>query len=290
MKDRLVGTLSIVIAAVIFGIMPLFAKIIFSNGGDPVSLVFYRFFVPIPVLYFINKKRQIDLTISWKEVLRLIVLSLFGISASLILLYYSYNYISIGLATAIFYIYPIFVAIGCVLFFEHKMTPGEVLSVILCGLGMFLFLDNIGKVNIIGILLSFLSGICYAFYIVYFDKSSLRTMDIYKTTYYLCIVSSGLLFIYSLAMDTLVIKLSPLCWFLLIFVSLIVTIVAVTLFQYGIKLIGSQKASIMGTFEPITSVILGVSILEESFNVRTLLGFVIILTSVVLSQYSGKVT
>lgn len=290
MRDRIVGTTSIVVAAIIFGVMPLVAKIVFNNGGSPISLVFYRFFLPIPLLYFINKRKGIDLSLRKGDFAKLVSISSFGLSAALLLLYFSYNYISTSLGATIFYIYPIFVAIGCVIFYDHKLSRQEILAVILCGLGIFMFLDNVGNINIFGVGLSFLSGLCYAFYMIYFDNSSLKTMEPFKATFYICIISSVVLFVYGRLTTSLVMDLTITEWIFMVVISLLVTVLATVLFQYGIRLIGSQRASIMGTLEPITSVILGVSVFQDQFNAKTFMGFAIILLAVGLSQYGGKIS
>ena len=53
-------------------------------------------------------------------------------------------------------------------------------------------------------------------------------------------------------------------------------------FQEGVKEIGSQRASILSTFEPITSIVVGILIFSESFGVKTVTGIIMILTAVVL--------
>jgi drug/metabolite transporter (DMT)-like permease len=61
-----------------------------------------------------------------------------------------------------------------------------------------------------------------------------------------------------------------------------VTLGGVCLFQKGVKLIGSQSTSVLSTFEPITSILIGILIFNESFNFRTILGFIFILIAALL--------
>ena len=53
-------------------------------------------------------------------------------------------------------------------------------------------------------------------------------------------------------------------------------------YQVGVKCIGPQNTAILSTFEPITSVILGILVYQESFSLRTLLGCLCILSSVII--------
>lgn len=288
MGNKFKGILSIIIAAIIFGLMPLFARYIFANGGNPISLVFYRSFLAIPALFLINKKKKIDFKICREQIIKLTLLSIFGYSATAILLYLSYNYISTGLATTIHFIYPILVTLACVILYKEKISIFKILSVILSTIGIYLFLNDIGGLNALGIGLSLLSGATFAFYIVYFDKSGLGKMNTFKVTYYLSIISSVLIFIFSLITKTFTIKITLYGWLFMIGFSHAVTIVAVTLFQYGITMIGSQNASIISTFEPITSVIVGVLIFNEDFNVKILIGCIVILLAVVILSFEKQ--
>lgn len=286
-KSNLKGILFIVIATIIFGLMPLFAKEIYKNGGNPVSLVLYRALIATPVLYLINKKRNIDLTISKNELIKISVLSIFGYSSTAILLYLSYNYISTGLATTIHFVYPVLVTLGCTVIYKEKLNFSKILAVILSTLGILLFLNNVGDLNFLGIGLSLLSGVTFAFYIVYFDKSGLSQMDSLKATYYLCVITSIVVFIFSIITKTFTYKMTLYGWVLMIMFSLVVSIGAVTLFQHGITLVGAQTASVTSTFEPITSIIVGVLIFNEAFNFRIFLGCVIILLAVIISTLEG---
>lgn len=283
MNNKYKGYIAVIISGMIFGCMPLVAKIIFNNGSNPISLVFYRFLFTLPVLYLINKRENISMKVTKKELKLIIIVSIFGYSSTAVLLFLSYNYISTGLATTLHFVYPIFVTIGCILFFKEKLNFVKILCAILCTLGISLFLQDLSINNgLIGIVLSFLSGITYSFYMILIEKSSLRDIPPFKLTYYLCLVSSGILFIYSIITKTFTVQISLLGWILTVIFSIVVSVGAVTLLQVGINIIGSQSAAILSTFEPITSVLIGIVIFSEPLNLKIILGIVIIISSVIL--------
>ena len=60
------------------------------------------------------------------------------------------------------------------------------------------------------------------------------------------------------------------------------TVIALALFQLGVFLIGSVRASLLSTFEPLTGVVLGVAVLGETLSMRTVSGMALILLAVVL--------
>mgnify|MGYP000856627055 FL=1 len=289
MEKKGLGFAAVIVSAIIFGSMPLLAKTIYANGGNAVSLIFYRFFIALPVLFLIIKKsKEIDIRINKEELKSLILISIFGYSATATLLFLSYNFISSGMATTIHFTYPVFVVLGGMFFYKDKPHFLKVLCVILCTLGVVLFSNNEGGNSILGIALAFISGIRYSFYILYIDKSGLKTMSSFKLTFYLCAISSVFVLIFSLITGDFTIGMTPLGWTLTIVLSLSVTVGAVTLFQYGIKHIGSQNAAIFSTFEPITSVVIGILVFDEVFDFKTLLGSILILSAVIITALSER--
>src|SRR5690606_35882274 len=148
-------------------------------------------FIALPVLYLIVKKnKEDDIKIDKKELKDLIIVSILGYSATAILLFMSYNYISSGMATTLHFTYPIFVVLGGIIFFKDKPNILKILCVIFCTAGVILFSNNDGGSSILGIALAFLSGITYSFYMLFLEKSSLKIMSTFKLTFYLCAISS----------------------------------------------------------------------------------------------------
>ena len=96
-----------------------------------------------------------------------------------------------------------------------------------------------------------------------------------------------MMFVFSLITGNLILKMNPAAWLMILVLSISVAY-ALSLFQIGIKIIGSQRASILSTFEPITSVLLGILLLDESFGIRSLFGIILILVSVILISLFDK--
>ena len=60
------------------------------------------------------------------------------------------------------------------------------------------------------------------------------------------------------------------------------SVLAVRLFQLGVRYSGSTAASLLSTMEPVTSTILGMLILHEAMDAKKLIGCVAIVLSVIL--------
>ena len=57
---------------------------------------------------------------------------------------------------------------------------------------------------------------------------------------------------------------------------------AVVLYQLGTKYIGPQKTALFSTFEPLTSVVIGITVYKEALTLRTAAGLISILAAVIL--------
>lgn len=283
MNNKSKGFLAVIISGIIFGSMPLLAKIAYSSGSNPLNLAFWRFFIALPVLFIIIKRNtDISFKITKIEFKKILLLSILGYISTAILLFSSYNYISTGMATTIHFVYPILVIISSVIFFKQNINIIKSISVICCTLGIFFLYGGDSQVNIIGVILSFLSGITYAFYILYLDKSGLKDMNSIKLTFYLSSSASIIMFIINIYSNAFTININFSGWVSMGILSIAVALGSVNLLSIGIKIIGPQSASILSTFEPITSLIIGVLVFKELMSFKMLMGVILILTSVIL--------
>lgn len=288
MRIKSKGVLAVIISATIFGIMPIMANFVYKNGGTPIGLAFYRFLFVLPFLFFVIKRDEsMDLHLTKEELKGIIFVGVAGYSSTALLLFLSYSYIPAGMATTIHFIYPAFVILGSILFFNGRTNLIKLISVVFSILGVVMFCDTGANINMLGIIFAFASSITFAFYTVYVDKSLLRNINTIKLTFYLCLIASIIMFVFSLVTGNLILHITPIGWLMVLVLSISIAY-ASSLFQIGIKIIGSQRASILSTFEPITSVLLGIVLLNESFGIRTLFGIIFILVSVTLISLFDK--
>lgn len=283
MLKKYTGYLAVIISGIVFGCMPLLAKVVFSNGGNAINLVFWRFFIAIFPLYIIIKRnKNISLELTKMEIKQIIILGIIGYSGTAVTLFLSYNYITTGMATTLHFVYPVFVILGYALFYKEKINVVKFISVILCTVGIFMLYDGNASISILGIFLAFLSGITYAFYVLYIDKSGLKSMNPIKLTMYLSLVGSFVMLLFSIVTGSFTIRLNSIGWIFTFILAVVVALGAVTLLSVGIKLIGPQSSSILSTLEPITSVIIGSVVFGEKLGARGIIACSLILIAVVI--------
>lgn len=282
MNTRTKGLLATMISAVFFGFIPLFVKTICAGGGNSVSAAFYRFFLSVPILYIYLKAQGISMRITRTEFAKIALITIFGYGGTAVLLFSSYNFIPSGMSTTIHFMYPVFTILGCMIFFKEKVSPLKLLCVALCFGGILLFYNGESGGSVLGMALSFLSGVTYAFYTIYLEKSGLQKMENLKLIFYMNTVAASMILVMALLTAQFTLRLTPLAWGTAVFFATATSLIGVLGYQIGVKCIGPQNAAILSTFEPITSVIVGVLVYREAFSARTLLGCLCVLSAVVI--------
>ncbi len=284
------GVTYTVISAIVFGFTPILAKITYNGGSNEVTLTFLRSLFSIPFLYIGIIKCKESLRITKIELLHLAVLSVLGISLTTTMLYASYNYISVGMATTIHFIYPMMVYCICVIFYKEKIIFKKVLAIVFSMIGIVMLIDNLMAGSIIGVILAAFSGVTYGLFMIYLDKSGLKNMNPFKSTIYINLFNVLWLFLWGTFTDKLTFSLTPLAFELTIVIAFLTSILGNALLQLGVKYCGASTASILCTFEPITSVILGIIFLNESLTIFKVIGCCFILLAVILLSNKQKTT
>ncbi len=283
------GIIFTIISAFVFGFTPILAKFTYDGGNNAVTLTFLRALLGIPFLYFGMKKNKTTMKITKREFLHFIGLSFLGIGITTTALYASYSYISVGMATTLHFIYPCVVYFICILFFREKITLKKMLALVFSMIGIVMLVDEIRGGSALGVFLATLSGITYGLFLVYLDKSGFKHMDPFKCTLYISLFNIVGLFVFGKFTGELTFALTPLAWGLTILISFLTAIFGNAFLQLGVKYCGATTASILCTFEPITSVILGIIFLSESITVFKLVGCGLIVLAVLLLSINNSV-
>lgn len=276
------GYLFAVLSAIIYGCMPLMAKHIYADGVTPICLVFLRnsfSLLPLAILAYREKR---TLRIPLKLLPSISLIAFLGCCITPILLFSSYQFIPSGTATVFHFIYPAVVVVSEILFLKNKAQAGNVISVILCAVGISLFYSPDEPLNLAGSALSLLSGITFAGYVVLLAHFDNRDVSGFLLCFYVIVMSSIAALIICIGTNSLVLPSSLKGWGLCVLFSLLVTTGAVALFQHSAFLIGSERTSILSTLEPITGVLIGVIVFGEPLGPRTVIGSVLVVAASIL--------
>lgn len=282
------GIIFTIISAFVFGFTPILAKITYAGGNNAITLTFLRALLGLPFLYIGMRKNKTVLKITKDEFFKFILLSFLGIGITTTSLYSSYNYISVGMATTLHFIYPCVVYFICILFFKEKITKKKLTALVFSSFGIIMLIDKVSYGNTVGIFLATLSGITYGLFLVYLDKSGFKHMDAFKCTFYISLFNIVGLFVFGKFTGDLTFALDLSAWLITILISFLTSIFGNAFLQLGVKYCGATTASILCTFEPITSVVLGIIFLSEHITVFKFLGCIFIIIAVILLSINDK--
>ena len=289
-KQLITGYIFVILSAIIFGLMPLMAKLIYAEGVNPQSLVFLRNVISVPILGILAFSARGSLKITPKALPGISFIAVMGCCVTPLLLFSSYNHIQSGIATVFHFIYPAVVMIGEVIFLKNRMNIGQILSVILCVAGIALFYDpNIG-INLQGSLYALLSGVTYATYVVCLSAFKYKEISGFTFSFYVASVCSAVILCICLATNALALPVSLRGWLLAVLFAVSLNVGAVVLFQKGTFLIGGSRSSVLSTFEPITSVIAGTVIFHERLNPSSFVGTALVIIACVLIAVSDIIS
>lgn len=285
-RNQWLGYFFVILSAVIFGCMPLGANFLYAQGVTPMSLVFLRNLLSLPLLALLGS-RQGGLRIGRDALREVGVAAFFGCWLAPTLLFSSYRYLASGMATVFHFAYPVIVVLGSFLLRE-KVKKSALFCALLCSLGILLLFDPHGTVDPLGVTFALTSGVAYAVYILILGHFRHREVSGFRLSFYMAIVSMICTLILCLATGQLCLPQTPGGWGVAFLFSFAVSVGAVVLFQEGTFLIGAQRAAILSTFEPITSIFFGILFLNETLTPRILLGSAITLLAGVLITVTGR--
>lgn len=275
------GYIYTALSAIIFGLMPLLTKIIIARGATSLTIPFFRVFYVTIVLFFVLKIKKIDFHLEKRDLLSVILTSIFGSGLTIIILNESYNYVDTGIATSLHFLYPLFVAILCCFFYGEKIKKKQILSLSFALVGIICFMSK-GNGSLFGYFLAIASGLTYAFYLVKMDKSGLVKMNALKLSFYLALFTTIEIFTMNLFMQDVVFKMDVLSYVLLLVLALSSSFLATVLLQKGVLLLGSTRASFICLLEPVTSMIVGILWLNEALTFNKGLGGLAIIVSLII--------
>ena len=281
-SDLKKGTICSIISALIFGLTPILSAITFEMGSNALTLTFYRNLMAVPVLAVILLIRKIDLRITLRHFLSIAAISIIFSFTTTYILYDSYNYIGVGLATTLHFLYPVFTVLFGWLFFKKKMNRAKIFALFLATAGVALATGEGGAFAFKGILMAVISAVTYAGYLLGIEESTMKEMDSMKSMFYMCIINSAVTALVNVPMGEIVYALSPLTLFYTLIISVANSAFAYILLIIGIKMIGAGNAAIFSMLEPVSGVVAGVVFLKEKLPFLKLVSCVLILIAVMI--------
>ena len=277
------GLLLAALAAIFFGLSSITAKMAsIGAGGNGISIAFYRNLSVLPVLAAILKIKGYGFAVTKKQFVSLLFIGMTCGGLTAMLLYLSYDYISVGLTLCLHFLYPALVALFYAVFFKQKLTKIQGASLLLACLGIWVMMFGGLEANPLGLTLALLSSVAYSTYLIISDRSGVRELNGFKISFYNTLFGSIFLFIFGHIFGFSFAECRPAGWIWLFLTGLMVVCIGNVMTPEAVKRIGPTVTGILGILEPITSLVCSILLLGEPLTKRSLLGGILVLASAFL--------
>lgn len=278
------------LAAAAYGTNPAFAIPLYEQGMNPNSVLFFRYLFGIPLIALVMAARDVPFRLSREEIGPTAILGILMAFSSLAL-FESYKYINSGIASTLLFVYPVMVAVMMIFFFHEKMRMSVVLCLVIMTVGLILLMKPQGEITLspFGCLLVMVSALTYALYIIFVNVSKvIKAIPTSKLLFYVLACGSAIYLAMMPLGNELTLPTKESGWLNLTALAVIPTLLSLTCTTKAIQLIGSTPTAILGALEPVSAVLLSVTVLGQSLTPRDIAGgiLIIIATTIVIGDKS----
>jgi drug/metabolite transporter (DMT)-like permease len=276
--NRILGVILIIISAASFGTLAIFGRYAYAAGLDTFTLLFLRFTFAAILMAALLAFRREPLP-RWRTLAWLVGMGAIGYVGQSFSYLSAIKYASAGLVALLLYLYPSFVAILSAVFLKEKFNRLKIIALVLATLGAALTANPQGGAWT-GILLALASAVIYSIYIIVGTGVMRQVSAMQSST--VIFASAGIVYAALTAFNGPHWPATSAGWLTVVALALIATVVPVTTFLGGLKLIGPTNASLLSTLEPVVTVLLAALLFGERLPPITLLGGGLILAAVIL--------
>lgn len=272
-------------AVLLFGMAGLFARLI---NLPAIEITFARVFFSSMTLFLLSFITKQNIKIKNKKHLLLLI----GAGLILAIHWWSFLYAiqisSVAIGTITFSSFPLFIIFLEIVFLHEKLHSKDILFCLLILLGVFITVPAFSLENqsFQGIIKGMISAFSYALLTLmnrYFSNIySSITISLYEQS------SAAVVLLPTLFIIQTVPTLTEIGG--LIFLGVVTTALAHTLFISSLKQIPAYLAGIISSLETVYSIVLAIILFQEFPATREILGAIIIITTVIMAQLKYKKT
>lgn len=288
MNDQTKGALMVMAAGCLWGTFGVLTKTAYANTSlGPISLALYRLVFAIPILGLLVVVKRYPISLTRRELLLFVGFGFCSLTVFEVLYFTAFAYTTIQHAAALLYTAPAFVAILSWFILKESLTRKKILAVTLSVAGAFLMMGIIrgeplfGSRTQIGDWLSVASGLAYSSWYI-FGKVLGKNREPAVTAFLGMCFGAVMLMPIVFAFEGLRVPDSAIAWELVAAVGIVPTALAYLLYLTGLKHVEATKASVIAIMEPLTAAVLAFYFFQETLSYDSLLGFVLIISSILL--------
>ncbi len=299
------GIVLVLLSAVSFGLMPIFAKLAYAGMDFPQeqrvkTVLAVRFAVAaicMWTIWLIERKRSARQSapsshITPVKILPLVAMGALGYVGQSFSYFTALGSISASATGLLLYTYPILVTILAWLLLREHLDSRKLIALGVAMVGALMVLGSfsslmggtgLGTLNPVGVAWGLAAAGIYSVYIIAGARFTPGISPIFASA--VIITSAAVVYaVWGLLAGDLHFDFKWESWVWTISIALICTVFAIITFFAGLSRIGPSRAAIISTLEPAVTVALAGLVLYENIASEQLIGGALILASVVLLQ------
>lgn len=288
MKKR--AFIFIILAGLLWGTSGIFVHYLAPFGFSSLHMAFFRTSVSTVVMFVYILARDKNLfKVSIREFLLFAIsgICLFGTGSCYFI---SMQATSVSTAVVLMYTAPVIVMIYSVMFLGEKLTILKGVSVLCMLAGCCLVSGIIGgfKVDVFGIAMGLLSGICYSAYNIFTKIQMRRGSNPLSATFY-CFLCAALVAFVTCSPQSIpacVAKCPSVTLPLIISIAFATCVMPYFLYTLSLRALPVGTAAALGIVEPMAATVYSVVLFNEHLSIYSVCGIVLILGAVFLLSRS----
>jgi drug/metabolite transporter (DMT)-like permease len=282
---RAAGLALAMFGAIAFSGKAIIVKLAYRYGVDAVTLIMYRMLFALPffvaMAWWAGRGKP---ALSGRDLLGLVLLGMSGYYLSSFLDFLGLQYISASLERLILYLSPTMVMLLGLVLYKRSISRWQVLGMAVSYAGIVLvFAHEIqlqGRDAVLGAALVFASALLYAIYLVYSGElvqrlGSLRLVGWATTVACLCCIAQ-----FVLLRPLAAALVAPEVLGLSAINALVCTVAPVLMIMMAIERIGPSITSLTGMVGPISTLFMGMLILDEALTAWVLAGAALVIAGI----------
>lgn len=278
------GAVLLLLSATCVGFLAIFVKFAYAGRVNLITTLSVRFILASLFMWLVIIVTRQPVLIPAKDAASLFVVALLGYGGAGYFFTASLQTIPASLAELILFTHPVMVFVFELAVYRFPLNLQKAGALLLSTIGITLVLGNIhGGVDLRGVLLAVVAALSYAAYLLYGKKVVSRHPPVLSTTYVLTYSAAGFTIV-GLATGGLDFSFAAVSWMWLGAMAFISSFLGITFLYAGLKRLEAGKASIIGTFEVVVTVVFSALLLGEVMTPLQVTGGLAILLGIIILQ------
>ncbi|MDO5541208.1 MAG: DMT family transporter [Eubacteriales bacterium] len=283
------GFAAVILASLLFGCGYSIGSIVEESGMSKTCNSLWVFLIAVLLNLIITAARGKNPfhRITKKQLFLCIICGAMANWLSNVLFLVAYQFLSVSETTMLHFLHPTLIAIFMSVVYKERFSAAKLGAIICSVASMILITGEMSGGSLTGIAAAVLTGVCYAFYPVMLEVSSLKDVESSTVVLYMnisCVVCAGVV---SVCTGTFSLPISTEVWVCDV-LSAVTNFGGYILSAYSVHVMGATNTSFGAMFEPIASCVIATVFLNQPMQNNVFLAGCLVLLSVFFCSMNNR--